>query len=239
MIGALLVIGILVCQIRFGIIKTGEVRINILSIAWPYVCVLGWFLLRHLVRTPYELDQERQRQAEKMESDVAMLTTKVAANYDGRPLFVLVIMGTPGQRQEDGKYSIHWVLRLENHGVRTARYVRPRQVLSRMESFRLLFGEIAALPPHVRDAANTQVGCVVNTAKHPIRNATLNEFLLDNPTSDNPLNNAALVWWDLEVDYRDADESENTALVRMAYDIQNNVLYGAAVPYTARVTGQE
>ena len=135
-IGALLVIGILVCQI--GLALSRRERFASTSSRWrgPMCACLDGFSCGISLGTPYELDQEQQQRGrEDLESDVAMLITKVAANYDGRPLFVLVIMGTPGQRQEDGKYSIHWVLRLENHGVRTARYVRPRQVLSRMERF--------------------------------------------------------------------------------------------------------
>ena len=76
-IGALLVIGILICQIRFGIIKSGEIRANFLSIAWPYALLVAGLFLRHALRTPYELDEERRKKEDELTSEVSKLTERL------------------------------------------------------------------------------------------------------------------------------------------------------------------
>jgi hypothetical protein len=59
-IGALIVVGIVICQIRYGLIKTEDIKANFWSIAWPYVVLVVGFFVYHLVRAPKKLDDDRQ-----------------------------------------------------------------------------------------------------------------------------------------------------------------------------------
>jgi hypothetical protein len=59
-IGALLVIGIAVCQIKYGLIKSGDVSANIWSIGWPYAVLVVGLFLYHLIRAPKKLDDAHQ-----------------------------------------------------------------------------------------------------------------------------------------------------------------------------------
>lgn len=71
MMGALFVIGILICQIIFGIIRSGEIHARVLSIAWPYATVLVALFVWHLVRTPYKLDEGRGEREKELETALA------------------------------------------------------------------------------------------------------------------------------------------------------------------------
>lgn len=65
-IGVLLAIAILVCQIILGVIHREDVRANERSIAWPYVVlVLGLFIWQ-LIKTPYKLDQRNREESARI-----------------------------------------------------------------------------------------------------------------------------------------------------------------------------
>jgi hypothetical protein len=112
-IGALLVIAILICQIRYGLIKPGDISANLWAIFWPYTLLVGSFFLYHLVRAPKKLDDEhekdkqssrdegvrtgeRVRQLEsvkpEMEVQISTIITKGALNQGVTDLFVHVIL---------------------------------------------------------------------------------------------------------------------------------------------------
>jgi hypothetical protein len=61
LIGALLVIGILLFQIHFGLIKPEDVRGNLWSICWPYVLLIAGFLVWHLARAPWKVHQDQAK----------------------------------------------------------------------------------------------------------------------------------------------------------------------------------
>jgi len=70
-IGILLAVGILVSQYKYGLIRPGEIRANLLSIAWPYALLVCVIVLRHLLRAPYELDRKWQIEREDTERKLA------------------------------------------------------------------------------------------------------------------------------------------------------------------------
>lgn len=81
MIGALLVIGILICQIHYGIIKAGEIHANFLAIGWPYFILIIIFLAFHFIRAPYKLDEQKtsviannQKIIQSKEAEILVLT---------------------------------------------------------------------------------------------------------------------------------------------------------------------
>jgi hypothetical protein len=59
-------------------------------------------------------------------------------------------------------------------------------------------------------------------------------FIHDNEPPPPGEGNIALTWWDICIEYRDADDSKKTELVRLCYDFQSHVLRSSAVPYTER-----
>ena len=54
-IGALLTVGILYFQIRYGLIHSGEIRGSYWAVAWPYLLLVGALFLWHFFRTAYVL----------------------------------------------------------------------------------------------------------------------------------------------------------------------------------------
>jgi len=59
------------------VIKAGEIRANFLSIAWPYVALVGVLCIRHLVRAPHHLDAERQGDIEGLGGQLATANEEI------------------------------------------------------------------------------------------------------------------------------------------------------------------
>jgi hypothetical protein len=55
MLGALLAIAILICQIIFGVVHKDDVRGSVWSLVWPYLGLLFALFFWHLLRAPYKL----------------------------------------------------------------------------------------------------------------------------------------------------------------------------------------
>lgn len=70
-IGALLTVGIVAFQVRYGLITHAQTSGAYWSIVWPYLILLGFILLWHCIQTPAELDAERGEalQAETLRAD--------------------------------------------------------------------------------------------------------------------------------------------------------------------------
>ncbi|MGB9254979.1 MAG: hypothetical protein WCC25_09115 [Candidatus Korobacteraceae bacterium] len=69
-VGALLAVAILICQLHFGVIKPGEFRANFLSIAWPYAALVFFLVVRHMIAVPHKLDEECQRQVDELSTEL-------------------------------------------------------------------------------------------------------------------------------------------------------------------------
>jgi len=60
-VGVILAVLILVFQLREGIIPAKDVRATAYAtILWPYIALIGIYVIIHLIRTPWVLDQENQ-----------------------------------------------------------------------------------------------------------------------------------------------------------------------------------
>lgn len=225
MIGALLVIGILVCQIAFGIIRPGEIRANLLSIAWPYMALVGGLFLRHLIRTPYRLDTERETEIDALSERVvkaeAAKTEAERRIYDGRPLIVLRVAAIAGTR-ERGKPE--YVLYVQNCGHRAARWVTIEEARSKCENYRLEFSRV----PVVEPGKEVTLACEVSTIGYPSEPATVDEFGTDNGED------TYVVWYDIQIKFRDTDESMQEDTARLCYYPHEHILCSAEVPYTRR-----
>jgi hypothetical protein len=78
-IGALLAIAILCCQIKLGVIHAGDIRSNAWAIAWPYIILVGALLLWHLLLAPYELDALKEADIDGKSAEILALSKKVEA----------------------------------------------------------------------------------------------------------------------------------------------------------------
>ena len=58
--GLILSVGIFLSQIYYGLIDPSKYKPGILSIAWPYLALIGLYALIEIVRAPLELDRERE-----------------------------------------------------------------------------------------------------------------------------------------------------------------------------------
>lgn len=139
--------------------------------------------------------------------------------YDGRPIFILKVYltvdpGKPALRQ--------WRLGLENCGTRVARFLLLQPKRSYTDKFMLWFGQI----PVVKSGDEEHLGYWVTQGYN--EKATLADFLGDHSAD------AALIWWDIKINFRDMDETAAEELVRLCYDVQTDVLYGTGVPYTEK-----
>jgi hypothetical protein len=107
---------------------------------------------------------------------------------------------------------------------------------SNQGKYHLRFGEVLALP------SGSEKSVPYAVTDHVFRDLipqgdgeTLLKFLNDNEKHDDPLHDACLTWWDIEIKFRDADESiVDGGKVRLCFEVKSEVLFGTQVPYTAR-----
>jgi hypothetical protein len=83
-IGALLVFGILAFQVLLGVVRTSDLRVNLLAILWPYILLLLGFVVWHLISVPLALDRERKIATDEALRRVAELEKKC---FDEQPKF--------------------------------------------------------------------------------------------------------------------------------------------------------
>lgn len=143
--------------------------------------------------------------------------------YDGRPLMALEVIPCG--------ISAHQVrpkINLRNIGARPARLAKPQTVTSYQDKYELHFDEIDS----VASTETVAIGYWVTS--HQECQHTLWDFLRDVKDTDDPLQKAALIWWDIRIKYRDTDESVREELTRLCFDLQSSVLYTTAPPYTER-----
>lgn len=184
-----------------------------------YVPWYGWLIIGLTVLTivigehAFKLIVAAEARAEEAEAKI----------YDGRPLFVLNVsrMGT------------HWLLNLKNVGARSARYIVMESKTSNQGNYHLRFGQILALPPNEQEHMPYAVmDKSFNDVKDP---SAMLKFLCDNEMHANPLEDAVLTWWDIGIKFRDTDESvKDGGIVRLCYEVKDQILYGTAAPYTER-----
>jgi hypothetical protein len=129
---------------------------------------------------------------------------------------------------------------LKNVGVRPARYVNMEPQPSFQKNFHLQFGQILAILPNgfegvpysVTDRAFQEIQEIAPAKR--IEQPLLLQFLRDVEKHDDPLQNAALIWWDIPIKFRDTDESVKEEITRLCFDVERGVLYATVPPYTER-----
>lgn len=96
-IGAVIALAIVVYQIHYGIISKDQVRGAYWSIAWPYAILVGVLLLRHLVKTPAEMDAERADEVEAAnEARARILAKSMRPDIRGKVVAVFWVGFPPG-----------------------------------------------------------------------------------------------------------------------------------------------
>ena|ERR1035438_849800 len=125
-IGALLAIAVVIYQIHYGIITEAQVRGAYWSIAWPYVILVGGFVLWHFVKTPVEVDaaiaakliaskyREESLAAKLKEIEGArphivvrdVYTEKVSVNQNGLQVCIANVLLTCPRKTRPGKTGV-------------------------------------------------------------------------------------------------------------------------------------
>lgn len=170
-------------------------------------------------------DKEKENLTQVISRKDAQIAGLEGRVYQGSPRLVLKAYAVA---DEINRYSIlpspirRWSLALENCGERAARFIWLQPKKSYSDKFILQFSQLPSLKPQAEESLGFWVTEGWN------KEATLASFLSDHSAD------AALIWWDINIKYRDMDESEMEEIVRLCYDVQTDVLYGTDAPYTAR-----
>ena len=190
----------------------------------PYVAVIVAHATWKLARAPFHLYQE---QTERLTATEKLRVESEQKIYGGRPILMLEVLGQPsaevggvdhpGQRFKPPAFGLY------NCGGRTARFVNVEPITSRQGNYKMHFQDLPFLEPgqhrpiafRVNDSGWSDGGI-----------AWL--FLTDNPIE------AAVVWYDTDVRFRDAGESPMIDVVRLMFDLESMILCTKAVPYTQR-----
>ncbi|HEY6248465.1 MAG TPA: hypothetical protein VI685_00815 [Candidatus Angelobacter sp.] len=138
--------------------------------------------------------------------------------YDGAPKLVLKAYYIADPSKQPKQWAIH----VENCGQRAARFIRLRPEQSYSGKFTLHFSQLPTLRPDSEQAITFWVTEGFESE------VPLVSFLNDHSPD------AALIWWDIRITFRDMDESTTEEIVRLCYDVQYDVLYGTDAPYTER-----
>jgi len=142
--------------------------------------------------------------------------------YDGRPLFVIEINRQPQWNSSNPHIP---VFNLRNCGQRPARFVSLGSIKSNRDRYTLHFHELPVLRP---DDVLPISYWINERSKEVSDQRWLWEFLDDHP------DDAGVLWWDIEVSFRDTDESTHKELVRVCFDVESKQLFVRAVPHTER-----
>lgn len=140
--------------------------------------------------------------------------------YEGHPILVLEV------GRVAGVYAMappEYVLYLKNCGERPARWINVDAVKSSGEHYRLTFGRISVIEPKQTESLSFAV-----EACNTLNKASLENFLSDAPAD------TYCTWYDLDVYFRDTDESGGSDKARLVYYHDEKVLGSAEVPYTKK-----
>lgn len=161
---------------------------------------------------------ERARDKELAESKTNLKEAR-ARLYEGHPILVLHL-GRVARGDETGPST--YTLHLQNCGNRPARWVNTSITRSTGKNYHLSFGRIAVIEPQATESLLFTVhGKNESTA-------SFESFLEDTPED------TYVTWYDLEITFRDSDESGRTDTARLAYWPKERVLGSVEVPYTKK-----
>jgi hypothetical protein len=216
---------VLVAVAAYVITRTSDPNagVNLKTALLSAGLVLVAFAIAHFFRVPALLDEEHRNEKEKLQASYreALSKSETARKdaesrvYDGRPVLMFRVAMSQPNRTDD----LSSVFRVTNCGSRPARWVTVRDVRSSRKNYLLHFGTVGSLVFEEEKGIPCAVG-------YPDSDHTLLDFLLDNDED------AAMVWFDVTLECRDTDESLIETMVRIVYDVRENILAVRAVPYT-------
>ena len=129
-VGAIIVV--LFCQFYFGWTKKGETVLSAFVNISPHLGIFLAYTLRHLIKTPWLLDADRQSEIDAVTKDLASLNAQVTSMASDltRPKFTLKkpSMNWEGESDEDDQHAFNFVL--ENIGSHPARDMVSRIILA-------------------------------------------------------------------------------------------------------------
>ena len=132
MIAIAAIIVVLFFQFYFGWTKKGETLLSALVNISPHIGIFLAYTLRHLIKTPWLLDADRQSEIDSVTKDLASVNAQVTsmASELTRPKFTLKkpSLNPVGEFDEDDRFSFNFVL--ENIGSRSAMGMVSRIVLA-------------------------------------------------------------------------------------------------------------
>lgn len=152
--------------------------------------------------------------------------------HDGRPIIMLEVFRQPVQTKSSDE-ELRWIapsFTLFNCGGRTARFLRVESITSWLGSYKMYFSDMPSLQPGERK----DISFRVNSSDWDDGEMAW-KFLNDNyKDPSNPLCDAAVVWYDPKIEFRDTGESQMTDIVRLMFDVESEYLHVTEVPYTRR-----
>jgi hypothetical protein len=218
---------------RRAVVLTALLVLFLSSVTWLWDEVIGtarprivdliarlhWygFVIAGLVVMIYLLGDAAYHAIHEAEVDLEAANTVIHKHHDGRAIPMLEIVNQPAKQAG----SAGPIFKLHNCGDRVARFVRVQPIHSTLEKFTLHFEELPLLHPGKSQA----IAYWVSESK--LSNDQALRAFLNNHTED-----AALIWFDTPIKFRDTDESVSEHNVRICFDVEADVLYVAAVPWT-------
>jgi cell division protein FtsB len=227
-------LGILILLVLYLLYRVVPDFQTLIATLWVFGVSLLVFIVASFARAPWKLDGKRKEENDTLRKEKTELERQKAEAekriYDGRPLFVLEVSALLTSK---GKT---WMLGLKNVGTRPARYVNMETQASFQKQYHMQFAQILALPSNQSEELRFVILGDHFQEIHPKGGAdnVLMKFLNDIERHDDPLNDAALIWWDIPIKFRDTDESVKEELTRLCFDVERNFLYATVPPYTER-----
>lgn len=136
-VGIILAVLILIFQIRGGLIPSNDVKVTAYAtILWPYLALIGIYLIIHWIRTPWKLDQDLSEKCDELEHRVRHLESVPPNILLTIQDVVLHRTGDAEWRWKNGEFLVQVSAELLNLPSATVEY-----------SAQLVFrGEVVALP---------------------------------------------------------------------------------------------
>jgi hypothetical protein len=162
-IGALLAIATVFFQIRFGLVTNAQVHGAYWSLAWPYLILAAALFLRHLVKTPVEMDTDRAKALKEGEKREEALKSKIEEMeqryFSERPELGVSIQSVEGlktwyQTNQPVYFYIHHL------GGRVPTAVHFDPLVSKLGKYSLRFDALAHVDPPVQKLLRYEVQTV-------------------------------------------------------------------------------
>jgi hypothetical protein len=151
-------------------------------------------------------------------------TSAVNAHRQERALFVLEVAGS----QPLGNKLAEWKFLLTNCCSRTATYVQLGPLRSEIGAYEIFFNEIPVLMPNQKVTVKYEVVSRRAGDRCKGKQATLKDFGVDHAG----VREDVLIWYDIPVHYRDANNTVwDAGFVSVCFDLERQILKTDGVTY--------